>query len=384
MRLSRPLAIACLAGTSCLTRVEAAEWSIVPTMSLTMDYASNRYLVPQPVAGEGGLLNLDAHLKRATETLVLEAQPSVSLQRYTHHSASDTDNAAINLSSTSFHEYSIYTLGAAYSDLSTLTTELASTGVVQGNTHQQQASASGSWQHRQSEQRLLTMQLGYADVRYVGQQARLLPGYRLPNGSIAERFSLSPLTSVTLGATASQLQSSGPAGTSRDEELSVTLEHSFSDRIGALAAFGRSQRDFEGSHNGGYVGEVQLTRTDERNHWKLSYQRSVVATGFGGLVQRDAAILNLSRPLTARLSGDLSVLSSRDRNFFFFGLLQVGRRYDSAEGGFSWISSETSTIGVHFSDDRAVVSSLVPVPVARGWRAAVSVTWTPRPRSVSR
>jgi hypothetical protein len=353
-------------------------------MSLSMDYASNRYLAPQGVSGEGGFVTLDAKLRRATETLVLDAQPSISLQRYTHHSANDTDNGALNLSATSLHERSTYSLTAGYSDLSTLTTELASTGVVQGNTHQRQASAAASWLYLQSERRQLTIQAMYADVHYVGQQAQLLPGYRYPTGSIAERFIVSPQTAFTVTATASEVRSSGAAGNSLDGELGVAFDHSFSDRIRAVASFGRSERRSDGVLTGGYVGEAQLTRSDERNQWRLSYQRSVVATGFGNLVQRDAASLSLSRPLTERMSGDLSVLSTRDRNVFFFGLLQEGRRYDTAEGGLSWITGETSTIGLRFGYDRATVSSLVPVPQARGWRAAVNLNWTPRPRSMSR
>ncbi len=383
-RLSRPVAIACLAGAGWTCRPHAAEYSVAPTMGLSMDYASNRYLQPQAVPGDGAFVNLDAQLRRTTDTLVLNAQPSFSLQRYTNHSAINSDNGALNLSATSLHEFSTYGLTAGYSDLSTLTTELESTGVVQGNTHQRQANAGASWQYLQSERRQLTMQATYTDVRYFGQQAQFLPGYRSPGASIAERFTLSALTTLTITASSSELRSSGAAGNTVDGELDLGLNHSFSDRIQAVASVGRSERRSDGVLTGGYVGEAQLTRNDERNQWRLSYQRSVVPTGFGNLVQRDAGSLSLSRPLSERLSGDVSILSTRDRSVFFFGLLQEGRRYDTAEGGLNWITSETSTIGLRIGYDRAAVSSLIPVPQARGWRAAANVHWTPRPRSISR
>ena len=377
-----PLALGCLAVSGRLPCAQAAEWSAAPILSWTMDHASNRSLTAQAVPGEGAFLNLDAFLKRSTPTLELNMQPSVSLQRFTDASGSDTVNRSLNLSGAWAHERSAFNLSASYSDLSTLLTELTTTGIIQGNTRQRFASATASWQLQQSESRQLAVTLSDSDARYVGQQANLLPGYQYPSASLAERFKLSDRTSFTVSGSVGELKSR-VGGNVRDEELSVTLEHSFSERFSGLAAFGRNDRSAAG-RNHGYVGQFLLRRTDERNQWRLSYQRSVSPTGLGVLVQRDDASFSVSRQLAEKLNGDLSIGTARDNESLSASLLNQARRFESAQTGLNWTSGEASTVGIHAGYTRAIANSQALVPAAHGWQAGVTYTWKPLSRSISR
>lgn len=380
-RTALRLAIVCLA----VSVAQAAEWSIAPTLSWTMDHASNRYLVPQAPPGEGALVTLDAVLKRSTAGFDMAMEPTVSLQRYTTGSGADTANRSVNLSSAWSRERSTFKLLAGYSDWSTLTSELTSTGVVQGDTRQRHKSAQGSWQLQQSELLELDVQAYDDDVSYVGQQAATLNGYRYPTLSIGERFKLRPQTSLTVTAFGGELSSPGYADKTRDEELRLTLEHSFSELLSTLATVGASQQSFGTTRRRGYVGQLQLTRAaGERNQWSLSYQHALAPSGYGALVLRDQGSLSVTRQLAPRLSGTLGAFTNKDTEILNLGLPQQARRYDSLAGSLNWSSGETSTIGVQVLWNRAIVTAVPPVPTEKGWQASISYTWTPRHGSISR
>src|SRR4029077_3248910 len=78
---------------------------------------------------------------------------------------------------------------AGYSDQSTLTSEIETTGLVEGSQRQQQATGQGSWALQESQRMQLTIQAGYTDIKYVGLGFSELNGYRQPTLAIAQRFS---------------------------------------------------------------------------------------------------------------------------------------------------------------------------------------------------
>jgi hypothetical protein len=359
-------------------------------MSWTMDHSSNRYLVANSPPGEGGYVTFDAFLTRTTSTLELDMRPSIAIQRFSNNSAADNVNRALNLASTWTHERSKWTAGGSYSELSTLTTELASTGIVQGNTRQRQESASVSWQWDHSEKRQLTAQATYTDTAYVGDQAFALPGYRYPWGSLAERFTLSDRNAITISASGGNLRSrnaatvAGTSASTEDEQLMIGLTHSFSERFTLDVSAGANDRSAQGRKIG-YVGQFTLKRFDERNQWKLDYGRTVSASGFGVLTQHTAGSLSFSRDLGFKLNGGLSLSTSDDSQDVISGpVLELSRRYEEADATLSWLSGETSTVSLVSGYTRASTSSQPPIPLAHGWRFAISYRWTPRPSSFSR
>jgi hypothetical protein len=351
-----------------------------------MDYATNRYLNPQPVPGEGALLTLNAFLMRSTPTLDITLQPMVSFQRYSSGSGANANNRSLNTSTRWLHDQSALSLLAGYSDLSTLQTEIASTGVTAAGTRQVQKMVRGSWQLQQSEKRQLNAELDYTDVTYVGTQAIQLTGYRYPTLSIGEKFTLRPHTSLSVTASGGDLRSPSYGGSTVDEELNLGLDHEFTERYSTHGSIGYSRRTLGTGSSQGYVGNFELLRADERNKWKLSYERTVTPNGFGGLVQREHESLSVSRDLAPHLSGTLGLLDTRDREVFFFGLFQLSHRYESANGSLSWLSGETSTVGLQVGYDYSTVTTSLPVPqpASKGWHAGVSYTWVPLRRSVSR
>jgi hypothetical protein len=350
-----------------------------------MDHSSNRYLITPATPGEGALLTLNAFLKRSTPTLDLTLTPMLSVQRYTQNSGSDAANRSINAVLVWTHERSVWNLSGGYSDLSTLTTELASTGVVQGNTRQRQETSQGSWQFQHSERASLNALVSYTQVSYVGQDAKILTNYRIPSVSIGEKFNLWPNTSLTASANGSEL-SADRVGITRDYGLSLALEHAFSDRLSMVVSAGPSQESFKTQKTRGYVAEFRLTRKYERNNWSVSYQRSQVPNGFGGLVQRDQGSISVSRALSEHLNGVLSAFATRDHELFQLPSpsAEQGRNYETALAGLTWLSGETSSVGINVSTGRSGVQIGYPIPAAKSWQVGLTYTWTPLPLKASR
>ena len=364
-----------------------------------MDHSSNRYLLANSPPGEGGFVTLDALLARTTSTFELDMHPSVAVQRFSNNSASDSVNRSIDLASKWTRVRSTFGLGGSYSELSTLGTELTSTGVVEGNTRQRQETASVSWQYQQSENRQLTAQATYNNTTYTGQEAFLLPGYRYPNGSLAERFSLSDRDAITVSASGGYLSSpkspspgssslcssSTCSSSTEDEQLVVALDHAFSERFTLYASAGVNDRSSNG-RKAGYVGEFTLKRVvDERNQWKLDYTRNVTASGFGVLAQHSAGTLSFSRDLAFQLNAGLALSVVQDSQDVTSGpLLLQTRKYESADATLNWLSGETSTVSLGTGYSRATTVSEPPTPLAHGWRASISYRWKPHPVSFSR
>ena len=365
-----------------LADARAAEWDFAPTVSWSMDHASNRYLAASASPGEGAFVTLNALVTRSTDTLQLTMQPSLFAQRFTTGSGADSNNGSINLGAAWSGERSSLNLTAGYSDLSTAISELETTGVVQANTYQHQATAGSSWTVQQSPGAQLSIQLSYADVRYVGPYVGL-NSYTYPSFSLGQQFDLSTRTSLTLGAAGSELSSPAGGGTSRDGQLTLSASHSFSARLQGVVKVGFSDLDYGIGRNRGVVGEFHLTRKAERSSWTLLYERSVSPNGFGELVVRDQASITGSRDLAADFSVSASLLDTRDREVYFF-VLQTSRRYASLETTLNWRSGESSTVGLRAGYDRAQLQSFIPVPTENGWRAALIYTWAPQRLSISR
>lgn len=382
-----PLAVGCALGGTVSWRVHAAEWSIAPTMSWTVDHSSNRYLVVNSPPGEGAFVTLDALMSRTTDALELDMHPSIGVQRFSNNSASDTVNRSLTLGSTWNRESSKWIVGGTYSELSTLTTELASTGIVQGNTRQRQETGSVSWQWDQSENRHFTATGAYNDTAYIGEQAFLLPGYRYPTASLAERFTLSDVNAITVSASGGDLRSGGSISASpntQDEQLTLSLDHSFSERFTLFVSAGVNDRSSSG-RKAGYVGEFLLKRLDERNQWKLEVSRTVDASGFGVLSQHTAGSVSFTRDLAYPLSAGLSLTASQDKQDVTSGpLLEQTRTYEAADATLNWLSGETSTVSLGTGYARATISSEPPTPLGHGWHASITYRWTPRPTRFSR
>jgi len=380
---ARARAAAALACLACAPGARAAEWSFAPTVSWSADYDSNRYFLPSPAPGEGQFLSFNGLLTHSSDVLQLSLAPFLSVQRFSGNSGTDSNNGSINTSAAWSLERSTFSLSAGYSDLSTLLTELESTGVIKGNSHQEQTSGGASWALVESAKTELSVQLGYADVRYVGANTLGLSSYDYSNASIAEQYTPVERTTFTLTAFGGDVSSPGGPGTSRNAGVSLSAERKFSERLTGYISAGYSDLDYGIGTDHSAVGEARVSRVGERSQLKLDYQRSVTPNGFGTLVVRDQASFTASRDLTPHLSVLTSLVATRDRERFFVVLYEQ-QTYESAQATLDWHSGETSTVDLTAGYDRTTVQSILPLPSGSRWRAALTYTWSVKPHAVSR
>ena len=229
----------------------AAEWSITPNYSASVDYDANRRLILDGKGSGAAVLAIDLHFKRALEDMEFTFDPRYALRRFTDPTLGNGDDRSVNAGFNWIREKSTLNLTASYWDQSTLTTELLETGLLSANTHRRSAQAGGSWNWNQTERRILIAQLNYSDTSYYGGNAALLPGFRYTSGSLGERFSFSERGSFTVSAYGSILSSRTPGNSSHEAGLQGEVVYAFSERTQADVSIGESSRVLEGQNSHG-------------------------------------------------------------------------------------------------------------------------------------
>lgn len=371
----------CALGTG-VAPLWAAQWTITPTYSSSVDYDSNRRLLTRGSASEAGVLTVDMRFDRALENFDFSLEPRYAFRRYSDSSLGNGDDRSIYGAINWNGEKSTLNVTASYWDQSTLATEVLETGIVTGDTHRRLAQAAATWNWNQTERRTLVAQLSDMDVSYYGQSAALLPGYRYPSGSLGERFAFSERGSFTLSAYGSVLQSDTRGNSSHTEGLEGEVIYTFSELTNLDASVGESSRNLAGTSSYGTDASVSLNHTMLLGRASLVYTRSLVPYGFGFLVERQQFTAGVTRSLTETMSSTLSIM--RIQNNETAVLLRVDRRsYDSLSCSLNWRPTPTWSVGGEIDALRTQLPDIAGEPV-KGWRSSITITWTPLPWSRSR
>jgi len=242
-QIAYPAALgSCVLGAGATPAARAAEWSITPIYSSSVDYDSNRTLLAKGKDSEATTLAVDLKLKRALEDLQLTFEPRYAWRRFTRPSLGNGDDRGVSAGLDWTGERSILGLTASYLDQSTLVTEVLETGIANGDTHRRASQAGGSWTWNQTERRALIAQFTYLDVSYYGLSRALLPGYRYPSGSVGEQFTFSERGTVTLSAFGSRLQSETEGNSNHEEGLQTEIVYLLTQQTKIDAALGKSRR----------------------------------------------------------------------------------------------------------------------------------------------
>jgi hypothetical protein len=361
--------------------VRAAEWSIVPDYSSSVDYDSNRRLAVDGKGTEAAVVAIDLSFKRALEDLQLTFEPRYVLRRYTDASLGNGDDRTVSAGMLWTGERSTLNLTSSYLDQSTLITELLETGLVSGDTHRRNAQAGLDWNWNQTERRSLLAQLSYSYVSYYGQSAEFFPGYRYSSGSLGERFSFSERGSITVSAYGSIFKSSVQGNDSHELGLRGEVIYGFSQKTNIDVSVGESRRLLASASSNGTDISATANHAFFRDKLSLAYTRSLVPYGSGYLVERQEYTATLVHPWSEHLDTTLSVL--RIQNNETAVLLRIDRRsYMSLAAGLSWRPSEQWSMGVRVEAIRSVLPDFTEESV-KSWRSAVTLNWHPFPKSRS-
>ena len=361
----------------------AAEWSISPTYSWSVDHDSNRRLEVDPTGSEAAQVIVDLRFRRALEDTTISLEPKYTLRRFSAANLGNGDDRSVSAEVDRTWERSQFGLAASIFDQSTLTTELLETGILRADTHQRLAQASGSWNWSLSERRQLFAQLSYVDASYHGGVHNLLPGYRYSSGSVGELFVFAESGSLSVSAFGSALSSDAAGNSSHEIGLQAQLTYALSERSHLVSSVGRSERLLSGARSQGTDISVSLTHDLALGTLALSYSRNLVPYGVGFLVQRQQLALSGTRHLTSFLDTTLSLV--RVRNDELTVLLNIDRRsYDSLAAGLNWQPLETWSLGLQLAAIRTQASGFFGASEnVNEWRSALTLTWTPRPHTRS-
>jgi hypothetical protein len=362
--------------------VRAAEWSITPLYSSSVDYDSNRILQAEGKSSGATTLAVDLRLKRALEDLTFIVEPHYALRRFTDSSLGNGDDRSVSVGMNWIRERSTLNLTASYFDQSTLVTEVLETGIVSGDTHRRLVQAGAGWNWSQTERRALIVQVNYLDVDYHGRSSSQLAGYRYPSGSIGEQLTFSERGSLTLSAFGSRLESGTQGNSSSLEEgLQVGMTYLWSEQTSIDASLGKSRRVLTGQSSTGTDASIALDHSLSFGKLSFSYKRSLVPYGVGFLVEQQQFVGTFSRSWSPYL--DSSVSFYRIEKSENAVLLNLDRRnYDSLAARLNWHPAQTWSVGATLEGVRTHTADLAG-EVVQKWRSSVSFTWSPFPKSRS-
>jgi len=384
------LTSACLCAAA---NAGAAEWSAAPVLNWTLDHDTNRLLTTDGQASEGGYLQFDLLLRRATGASSLSLQPHVEWQRYTERAAQNTNNQSLRAAGSWRDDRSVLEAEASYVRDNALNNQLADTGFITGDTERRAKDAALSWSYERSDRNTLSVQASYSDVGYQRNQAYTLLGYKYPSVAVTQSLEWSPRTAMELMAYASRLIPEGAAADSDSIGARIGFSRALTTRIHAFFSAGLSRQIVAGrsesasaagspsQSESGYIGRFELTRDHVNGRWRLFAERSISASGYGSLVTRNDVGLSFDWRLSPRWSATFGLRSLRNDDI---ALSTSGerRRYERAEAGFGWQATRMWRVNATVASTRARQAE--SSPLVAGWNARVSATWSPQRRLVSR
>jgi len=369
----------------------AAEWTVAPTVNMSVDDDTNR-LLTSPAIPSGGLwMSVDTRFERDTERLQLALRPKLDFERYTNARIGHTDDEGIDATATWLgSERSSLTLHSLLQDASTLYAELAETGVIDIGQRRRDADFDGTWAHQQSERWTLQLTGASSSSDYHGSGASALANYGQNSGGATESYAYTERLAFSLSASAGDARTGGLEQSTRFESLEAGFQWQPTERSGISGAGGASRQKSLGLISTSFVGQLSASYRTELASFALSALRQVQPTGFGIFTQVDQVSLTGTRQVAPRLSLDSSLTVYRDTSAFhspLFSFTFADRTYSEAAVGLSWQRSLSWRLGAQVLYDRADSPRSYFSPDglhAEGWRASLSATWAPNGASLSR
>jgi hypothetical protein len=339
------------------------------------DHQGNRILREGTPDSESLGASLNLALARRTEASEFSIAPYYYLRRLSPKVDADLNDLNVPATLRVNFERGVLTLGALYANESTLTTELAETGLISPGSNRITRSTQAAWLLNQSDSRQLNVSASFQDVNYTGNSGGHLNDYRYGDFSAIEYFAISPRGTWRFGGFASKLLSERQRGDSAEAGVSMGYDFSWTEYTQMSATLGWSQREFyAGVRDSGRNGAFSFTHTGESSQWKLSFDQSLVPYGSGTLTELDLAEFSFTRNFDERLQSITRLTGSRYQDVSPFTRVD-SRTYRSADSELRWQLRNTwsAAIVAGYSD------ALDPGATDRvsGWTLAVRTYWTP-------
>lgn len=353
----------------------AAEWALSPQFSGDADSQSNRTLHAGTPSSQSFSAGMDLGLERLAETSAFNFLGHYDLRRYTDDVVPDTDNSRVVATLRFDGERDRLQFGAVYADESTLTTELAESGVIHADAARITRGANAAWTFLQTSALSLDTSANFQQIDYTGGYQGELNGYQYAALSAGESYRFSPRVALSFTAFGSALDSTGAGSESRELGASVGVNFAWTEQLNLALQVGASRRDLDGESSSGGTGNFSLTWLGETREFGLNYAQSLQPFATGVLTERETAEMNFTQRFDSRLSS-LTRLGFARNEDAGFGTTFDSRNYRYLETELRWQITEGWHAGLQAG--YASATDLGAPDSVGGWSLIVRSGWTPQ------
>lgn len=363
----------------------AAEWTFTPSADLLAQTQQNPGLSAdenhQHDISNGLGATAGLGVQRRTERTTLNFQPLLRAYRYGDNNNFDRDEEQLNLSYDWLGENLSWRAGANAARDTTLTSELGTTGLTQGNLRHESWGASVGPTWDLSERWQLQSTLATNSSRYPDQQGSL-SNYRYTTALVSTTYIASEKLAVSVYGTAGKLDSEGNGGDTDDKSANVQVQYTWSPLTSFGASIGRSWVTSDAGSKQGVLYSVTASRAFERSSLAFSVSRRQSPSGRALLTEADEARLSFTAQITETLSATAGASYSKRRNVlreFDIDLERV--HYTRADIGLSWHMAPNWKAGLSAGGARQQVGSafLRDDLTGRGFEVRLGLSWNGDP-----
>jgi hypothetical protein len=315
----------------------ADQWYISPQVSLRTLYDDNvRLLSVNPVGSFGTIARADAKFGRRTEISNVDIDAGLSNYWYANVSELNTTNGYLGLNSAYQLERSRLGLDARVDYDSSLTSEIATSGLVQVNKRQTRLFVKPSWSYSLSERSTLDLSASYTNVSYEDVQLIPLYNYRVATLDMNGTYLWSERTQLFARLSYQYYDADKVDTRSNSIGLMVGGAYALSESMSLTALAGvrvtsQSTPTLFGSSGDqtsiGPLVDLKLEKRFEVGKLSLDVSQTLLPSSTGELLNTTAGAVALDYPITPRWSFDLNAnayinrypgggANINDRNYF--------------------------------------------------------------------
>jgi hypothetical protein len=379
------LQVAAVTAGLASSSAHAAEWTLAPSGMLSTRVQQNPYLSSaeeeekEMSTGLGVRAALD--VLRRTERLSVAIKPVLATYRFPDDSGLDRNELNLQTSLNWLGEKVSWLGNAGATRDTTLTSELGSTGLTQGNLRHESyvASFGPAWQVSERMQAHSTF--SSQAHRYDGRENSGLENYLYSRVFASVSYVLSDRTSVSVSGAAGKISRDGIGEDSENASVSVQARHAWSTRWSMGAEIGPSWVRAEQGREQGLLYGADLSLAFEKSSLSLSVNRSQAPSGRAVLTELEQANLGFNTQITERLAGSVTAGFTRRRNAVRELDLEFERvRYSRVEVSLSWRATPNWLIGASLGNRvQEVGSAFTDDATGRGYEALLTLSWTGDP-----
>ncbi len=255
---------------------------------------------------------------RRTETTDVQLNGGAALQKYSGEDDLDTNDFDLGIDATHRTERDEFTVNAAIKLDSTLSSEVASSGLMESRRRRIQKNFALSWTHAISERTSLKLGYSYIDTKYKNRGNSGLVNYTYQVIDSMLSYSLNQKTVLYSTLAYSLYKGSDWAKTkTQDIGFMVGVNHNFSETFSAGGSVGMRYADTESGptqneSDTGYLLSANIKRTFEQMTIDGLFRRNVLPSGGGALLVTDKLSVKAAYRIDERRSLHLETTAYRN------------------------------------------------------------------------